>query len=90
MIGCDMTGTVLVVAALLGLIPASIASRKGGSFVGWWFFGALLFIVALPAALMKKDSRYAACPYCREAVRTDASVCPHCQREITPPAVVAS
>lgn len=44
----------LIVAALLGLIPASIASTKGRSFGTWWFFGAMLFIVALPMALMMK------------------------------------
>lgn len=43
---------VLVFAAVLGLLPASIASDKGHSFVGWWLFGAVLFIVALPCALL--------------------------------------
>jgi RNA polymerase subunit RPABC4/transcription elongation factor Spt4 len=40
--------------ALIGLIPAAIARRKGRSFVAWWIFGALAFIIALPAVLLVK------------------------------------
>jgi hypothetical protein len=78
-----VTSEVLIIAALLGLIPATLASRKGGSFFWWWIFGAVIFIVALPMALLKRDETHAECPFCREAVRVDATVCPHCQREIT-------
>lgn len=39
-------------AALLGLIPAMIAQSKGRSFGVWWFYGAMIFIVALPHALI--------------------------------------
>jgi hypothetical protein len=46
----------LIVAtlAVLGLIPAYIAQRKGRSFLEWWLFGAGLFPIALPMALMLK------------------------------------
>ena len=37
----------LGVAALLGLIPANIAKKKGHSFGLWWFYGWMLFIVAI-------------------------------------------
>jgi hypothetical protein len=74
-------GTVLVIAALIGLLPAWIASRKGHSFVTWWIFGALLFIVALPMAIFAKDKR-ARCPECAEIVRPEATRCPHCQASI--------
>lgn len=40
------------VAIALGLIPAYIASQKGHSFGLWWLYGALLFVVALPHALL--------------------------------------
>jgi len=43
---------ILIIAALIGLIPAAIAQNKGYSFALWWFFGAAFFIVALPAALL--------------------------------------
>lgn len=38
---------ILVIAAGLGLIPASIAKKKGHSFGLWWFYGWMLFIVAI-------------------------------------------
>lgn len=37
----------LIIAAGLGFIPASIAKRKGYSFGLWWFYGWMLFIVAI-------------------------------------------
>ena len=37
----------LVVAAALGFIPANIAKKKGHSFGLWWFYGWMLFIVAI-------------------------------------------
>ncbi|BAQ47486.1 MULTISPECIES: hypothetical protein [Methylobacterium] len=45
---------ILIVAALIGLIPAFVAQKKGRSFGLWWFYGAALFIVALPHALIMK------------------------------------
>lgn len=44
----------LAVAAVLGLIPASIAKNKGRSFGLWWVYGWLLFIVALIHSLVIK------------------------------------
>jgi len=44
----------LLIGAVLGLIPAAIAANKGRNFVGWWIYGTLLFIVALPHALLAK------------------------------------
>lgn len=37
----------LAIAAVLGLIPANIAKSKGYSFGLWWFYGWMLFIVAI-------------------------------------------
>lgn len=37
----------IVVAVLLGLLPAWIAKNKGYSFGLWWFYGSMLFIVAI-------------------------------------------
>jgi hypothetical protein len=48
---------IIVIAVLIGLIPAFIAQKKGRSFVGWWIFGGALFIVALPVILMMKPLR---------------------------------
>ena len=33
--------------AVLGLIPASIARKKGHSFALWWFYGWMLFLVSM-------------------------------------------
>lgn len=46
----------LILAAFLGLIPGAIASKKGRSFALWWFFGVMLFIVALPMAILMKPA----------------------------------
>ena len=42
----------LIISSLLGLIPASIASNKGRSFGTWWFYGTMLFVIALIHALV--------------------------------------
>ncbi len=46
----------VVLAFFLAFIPAAIAKGKGHSFVEWWIFGFLLFIVALPYALLMKPA----------------------------------
>ena len=38
---------VLCISAVLALIPANIAKSKGYSFGLWWFYGWMLFIVAI-------------------------------------------
>lgn len=46
----------LVIAAGLGFIPANIAKNKGyDNFWLWWFYGWMLFIVALIHACVMKD-----------------------------------
>lgn len=45
----------LAVAALLVLIPATIAKNKGYSFGVWWFYGFVLWIIALIHSLCLKD-----------------------------------
>jgi hypothetical protein len=79
---------------LLGLIPATIKFHKGYSFWLNWLAGALFFPIALPVAIVSKPNgdalvaraeRDAAargetrCPACREFIRAEATICPHCR-----------
>ena len=54
----EQTGTyILLIIGLLiilGLIPAFIAKSKGRKFYDWWFFGAALIFIALPASMLIK------------------------------------
>ena len=52
----------LVLGAFLGLIPAAIAKKKGWSFFGWWCYGFLIWIVAIPHARFLKPNPKAVAP----------------------------
>jgi hypothetical protein len=58
---------ILIFTVLLGLLPAYLAQKKGRSFGLWWLYGALLFIVALPHALIMDPL-----PNSIEAMKRDA------------------
>jgi len=84
---------IFLFAVIIGSLPAYIAQNKGKSFLLWWIYGALLFIVALPHSLLMKADTNAVeenalsggakkCPYCAELVKQKAVVYRFCHREL--------
>jgi hypothetical protein len=76
----------LIVAVLLGLIPAKIAQSKGYAFGKWWLYGFLIFIVAIiHACVLKPKGASTGVGEGRVAVNTsaeDTKKCPYCAETI--------
>jgi hypothetical protein len=72
--------TIIWICLLLGIVSGAIAKNKGHSFGLWWLFGAVLFPIALPLALIMKPS----------AIGISRSMLPHIGRKIVTPVVVTS
>jgi len=75
----------LFAGVMLGIVTGLIAQKKGASFMAWWLFGALLFIVALPMVLLMEPKLHKGmavkrCPYCGKPMKTSVMQCPDCRR----------
>lgn len=78
----DTVINVLLAAMMLGIIPAVVATYRGGNFLPWYLFGVALFIVALPLAFMRERTPVdgqRSCPACLTVVPSAASVCRACR-----------
>jgi hypothetical protein len=72
----------LAIALILAFLTARIASKKDGSFFKWFLAGALLGIIALPVAILKRHHAVLSvkkCPKCAEQLPLSALVCDTCE-----------
>jgi len=69
---------VLVIASLLGLIPAFIAKSKGRSMGAWWVYGTLLFIIALAHSIFMSDHSKRPVPHQRPPEPETYETCKKC------------
>jgi drug/metabolite transporter superfamily protein YnfA len=66
----------------IGALCAIIASIKRRNPIVWFAFGAWFVLISLIVLFFLPRLHNRLCPYCREGVAVDASVCPHCQRDM--------
>jgi hypothetical protein len=91
--------TIVFIAIALGLVTGGIANAKGQNVIPWFVFGAVLFPLALPSALILLEPNGAElerravagrklkkCPLCAELIRAEAKACRCCGRELPPDA----
>lgn len=88
---------ILILIGALGIIPALIAQSKGRNPIGWWIYGCLLWIVALPHSLLISPNAdgmlargFQRCPNCTEWITAGAAVCRYCGRPTREPAAAAA
>jgi hypothetical protein len=72
----------LLIWFICGIISAVIGSRKGEGCAAF-IIGVLLGPFGILFAIFSKGNRKV-CSFCKELIHREATVCPHCQREVEP------
>lgn len=70
----------VVIWFICGIISAMIGSRKGEG-CGAFIIGVLLGPFGILITIFSKGNRKE-CPFCKELIHREATVCPNCQREV--------
>jgi len=70
----------IVLWFLFGIVAALIGKNKGQGCLGF-IVGFLLGPIGLIIMIFTRGNRRR-CPHCKELINKDASVCPHCRREV--------
>lgn len=69
-------------ALVMATIPAMIADSKGRDVVGWFFYGFLIWPIALVHALLISPADSVVCRFCTKHISREAIVCPYCQKDL--------
>lgn len=69
-------------AIIFGLMTAGVGYWKNRNPWVWFALGLWFVLAGLTVALIVPRLADKLCPFCREAVDPEASVCPHCQRDL--------
>ncbi len=73
---------ILISGLFGGLIGYSIGNKKGQPGAGF-FLGLLLGPIGWLIIALSKDKNKKPCPFCKEPTHKDATVCSHCQKELS-------
>jgi hypothetical protein len=73
----------LIFWVIMGIVCAIVAHQKRRNVIGWFFLGVLFSLISLvvliflPTIEDTKDT--IPCPYCKEPIKKDATMCKHCR-----------
>lgn len=69
---------------LMGALCGVIAFFKNRNPIVWFALGMWFVLASLVVLLFLPRLHDRLCPNCREGIAIDATVCPHCQRDLKP------